>query len=83
MVIVFLALTILLITVGTAFSIGIHYNVKLPYVLHIFAVICVTKPQGIKTKIVLLVYLLGMLSLIFLVVFSIITGVQQGKFLLS
>ena len=83
MVIVFLALTILLITVGTAFGIGIHYNVKLLYVLHIFAVICVTKPQGIKTKIVLLVYLLGMLSLIFLVVFSIITGVQQGKFLLS
>ncbi|XP_064406089.1 uncharacterized protein LOC135351084 isoform X2 [Halichondria panicea] len=60
-VIVFLALTILLITVGTAF------------------VICVAKQlQGVKAKIVLfMVCLFGMLSLICLIVFFIITGVQQ------
>ncbi|XP_064406113.1 uncharacterized protein LOC135351103 isoform X2 [Halichondria panicea] len=61
--IVFLALTILLITVGTAF------------------VICVAKQlqlQGVLANIVLfMVCLLGMLSLIFLIVFSIVTGVQQ------
>ncbi|XP_064406435.1 uncharacterized protein LOC135351367 isoform X2 [Halichondria panicea] len=61
--IIFLALTILLITVGTAFVIYI----------------CVTKQlQRVLVKIVLfMVCLLGMLSFIFLTVFSIITGVQQ------
>ena len=83
MVIVFLTLTILLITVGTAFG---RY-IKLPKLClahKFFAVICVAKQlQGVKAKVVLfMVCPLGMLSLIFLIVFSIITGVQQGKFLL-